>query len=223
MQIMAEKMVLALSLALVAIALVFADQAFVGLTDNGSLVLNPPAGGQVLVDGVMFRSLVEQVGTLTRQLEAQAQQIAALQAEAKPPGLQVSGAGVAVVNGQYIHYGVSEGRPVYVKVQASGDLFVASDGAFVWIAYAATYSLSTMIGTNAITGSCSCGSFADCGGGPCCTSAAAAGACGGDGRCADPWPTPPAAASSAEASSAIPAPANTYAHVLHLRLSKPWH
>mgnify|MGYP007037752650 CR=1 FL=1 len=70
---MVERVVLELLLA----TLVFADQAFVGLNGNKTnLVLQPPAGGQVVVDGVAFRSLMErlnqletQVGTLPQQLD----------------------------------------------------------------------------------------------------------------------------------------------------------
>ena len=75
---MAEKTVLVLVLALV--ALVFADQAFVGLNDNKTnLVLQPPAGGQVLVDGVAFRSLLERVTHLEEAYIAHQAEILALQ------------------------------------------------------------------------------------------------------------------------------------------------
>ena len=184
--------VLVLALVLVAQRRVFADQAFVGLSGNKTnLVVQPPAGGQVVVDGVVIRSLVEQVKTLTQQLEAQAQQMEAqaqqmeaLKAQltdvgAAAPVLQVSGAGVAVVNGQYIHYGINEGRPVYIKVQANSDLFVTGDGAYVWIAFGATYSLTTTTGTNAITGICG-SAVGTCGpgtGSPCGCTACAAGGC----------------------------------------------
>ena len=81
---MVEKTVLVLILVLV--ALVFADQAFVGLNDNKTnLVLQPPAGGQVVVDGMAFRALVErldkqetQVGTLSAIIANQSTIIDAL-------------------------------------------------------------------------------------------------------------------------------------------------
>ena len=54
---------------LVLVALVSADQAFLGLNDNKTnLVLQPPAGGQVVVDGVAFRSLLDRLGQLEQRL-----------------------------------------------------------------------------------------------------------------------------------------------------------
>ena len=86
---MAEKTALVLVLVLALVALVFADQAFVRLNVNDDLVLQPPPGGQVVVDGVVFRVLVDkvnrldhleaQVGTLTKQLaERHCRQVADL-------------------------------------------------------------------------------------------------------------------------------------------------
>ena len=56
-----------------------AGQGFVGIDDKGSLVLEPPAGGQVLVDGVAFQELV-------RRLDEQAAEIRALKQQQQAAG-----------------------------------------------------------------------------------------------------------------------------------------
>ena len=72
---------LVLVLVLVLVAPVFADQAFVGTAPNGSLVLRPADGQQVLVDGVVFQELVEKLDRLDRletHVQALNQQVEAL-------------------------------------------------------------------------------------------------------------------------------------------------
>ena len=51
-------------------------QAFVGLDGNGTnLVLNPPASGQVVVDGYVFQELVQRVGQLEADRDVQRQRL----------------------------------------------------------------------------------------------------------------------------------------------------
>ena len=62
-----------LVLVLFALPVVLADdgEAFVGLAPNGSLVVKPMAGQEVLVDGVSFKALVDRLERLEYRMEEQ--------------------------------------------------------------------------------------------------------------------------------------------------------
>ena len=171
------KTVLVLVLALV--ALVAANQAFVGLNDNKTnLVLQPPAGGQVLVNGQVFEELVQRVlqlegarGELEEaraELERARSQLEDVRTElqtvrtAHQAFVEVSGAGVDVVNGKYVFDGIFEGRLAFVKVQNNvSKPFVTAEDALVWIAFERTHTMKTTNG-NAISGSCHSSCAATC-------------------------------------------------------------
>lgn len=124
---------------------------FVGHGPNGELVINSVADQPVLINGV---DVLTQVANLT----AAVTQLLTAFGDANPaftPALLVSGADLEVVNGPYKRDGMSGGRPVYVKVETDGRLFVSPNDAQVWIAFGTTNSLSITPG-NAITGSCGC-------------------------------------------------------------------
>ena len=66
-----------LVLVLVLVALVFADHAFVGTAPNGSLVIKPEDGQEVLVDGISVRALAAAVNTLVAQTRLMGQHLGA--------------------------------------------------------------------------------------------------------------------------------------------------
>lgn len=122
------------------------------------MVVNSAADEPVLINGV---DVVAQNALLNAQLANLTVTVAQLQTAFRDtgtafrPALLVNGAGSDVVNGPYKREGMSGGRPVYVKVEADGGLYVSPNDAHIWIAFGTVHSLSTTH-SNAITGSCGC-------------------------------------------------------------------
>ena len=122
-------------LLLLGLAPLASAQPFVGTASNGSLVLQPAAGQQVLVDGVVFRSLIErleQYETKVKALESRAAQhyeptLEALEARGTQfvqwtPSLKFGGSGVQSYARRYGTYAFMSPSLVFVTftIELSG-------------------------------------------------------------------------------------------------------
>ena len=74
-----------------ATALAAGRPAFVGLNDNNSLVIDPPLGGQVLIDGVELQELRSKLCQLESMVQEQGELLRRLQSLAPPAALVVVG------------------------------------------------------------------------------------------------------------------------------------